>query len=242
MKYLTEEERVRRNLEFSRQFSVRFDTPLDAGGVDRGQDELRKLLVVFALQPGIGLTQGYRLAELHAEAGKRVKEKLIADGMVRTHGLVSKGSGGHFETLELLAPAIEMLGKMGIKPVELVGRGSWLHRVYVCCYLVKWAKWKGYRYWVERWLAPKCVDFCYEDEYGRLNAIEVALSGEASYILEESGMKCAKLEGIYRATLAFNDKELMKRVKKILKDELMGFQEKIRVEYLNEYWVDDEKK
>ena len=241
MRYLSEAQRLKSNSEFSKRFSIVYDVPLSFPNEFNNFDGLQKLLVVNALQTGITLTKSYEIAGIHPEQGIRAKNKLVADGMAREHSIVTKGSGGHCTILELLPPAIEILKKMNISPVEMKGRGSFLHRFYTNKYLAEWAKSKEYKYWIERWLEPKCIDFVYEDEYQRLNAIEVSLSGDALMILE-SGKKCASLKGIHEVTLAFNKRDLMKLVKELLKKELMSVQEKIFLKYLNEYWIDDERK
>lgn len=231
-------------MEFSKRFEIKYDVPLSFPSDFGNFEPLRKLLVVHALNPGMTLTMSYRIAGLHPEQGIRAKNKLIADGMVREHAIVTKGSGGHFSILELMAPAIEVLKRMEIASVELKGRGSFLHRFYVNCYLSEWAKAKQYKFWKERWLdgtnAQKCIDFVYCDEYERLNAIEVFLSGEPNLILE-SAKRCAAIAGIHSVALAFNDKKMMKGVKEILRNELMTFHEKISLNYLNEYCIDDER-
>lgn len=240
MKYITETDRLLRNAEFSKKFAIKYDVPLSFPFEYNNYDDPRKLLVVNAIHPGITLTAGYRMAGLHPENGGRAKEKLVADGMIHEHSLVKKGSGGHPIVLELLLPGIEAVKKMGIVPVSLEGKGSFKHRVYVHCYLVPWAKAQNYKHWIERWFEPKAIDFVYEDEYGRLNAVEVFLSGSVEWIVD-SAKKCASLDGIYSVILAFESQKMMAGTKKMLKNELMHIQEKISIKFLGEYWNDDEK-
>jgi hypothetical protein len=245
MKYLTESQRLQRNLEFQSKLKIVTESPLPFGAEEfTANDAPRRLLAVHALEPGIGLTKSYERAGLGSESGGRTKKKLIADGMVKEHSIVHRGSGGHGEILELLPPALEVLKTMGVSPVDWIGRGEFLHAFYVNKYLVDWAKKNKFKYEIEKWMdgstASKCIDFVYYDEYGRINGIEVFTSGELSVIVT-AGVKCAMLKGVNSVCLALNDKEQLRKVKGILKGELLNIQEKLSVEYLNKFQVDESK-
>ncbi len=200
-------------------------------------DNAVKLVVLAGTIPGMPVLRMYRQLTLHPEEGTRAKDDLIARAMVREWKLSRKGSGGRPTVLELLEAGVNELKKRGIKPAEkMIKRGGWKHDFYAR-WIKRFEEKQGNRVRCEWTLGAKAFDLVSQTPDGKLNGIEICLSGSVSWNVEQA-IKAASVDGVECVVLACEDKKLMKGISDELKRTLLFIREKIRIKWLGEYYPD----
>lgn len=237
MKCLSEEQRRQRIGAFlAGVTAVAAQTKAEAPRETELPQQCLNVLVKAALEPGVQALEVYKTLGQHPAEGKTSVEGLVARGMVRVHRLARKGRGGQPQVLEVLPAGVAELAKRGIKPAEKkLKRGGFKHDVYARG-LEKWAQRMGYAHWFERTLGVKAFDFVYQDNEGRLVAIEICLSGTAKWNAEQA-LKGATVAGVEQVVVACEEKELLTEVERKLKelDALGVFGKKVAARLVADY-------
>jgi len=243
VKNLSEVERLLRVTEFMKSVDVAYHKEFhDFLNRKRDEPDCMRLLRALADRPWLPVTKLYESVNLFAADGVRAKDKLVKDGHVKewVNHFVRRGSGSRPTFLGVTLSGVAVLKSIGITRFVMKGKGSDVAKIYLYAYLKRWAEKKGYRYEFEYWAESKQIDFVYWDEYQRLNAVEVCLSGSVEYNAG-AAVACASLQGVHRVILACDDRKvLMNGVKARLKKELLPVQEKCQVVWLGDFWCGDE--
>lgn len=237
MKHLSESERVARNAGLFGSVQTIKGAEKQSGKVstELSEDSL-KVLVKAGLEPGLFLLVIYKALNMPFATGRGAVNDLEARGMVKVHRLVRKGRGGQPHVLEVLPAGKAELEKRGISPAEKkLKRGGWLHDVYAR-YVERWAREQGFVCWFERVMGAKAFDFVFEDEQRDLVAIEIYMSGLASWIAEQS-IKGAGVAGVKKVIVACETKKALDAVLGELKkiDALGLYAAKIEGRLLGEF-------
>lgn len=243
MKHLSEGERLLRIAGFVKEVDVTHHNEFrDFLNRDAKEADHMRLLRALGDRPWLPVTKLYESVNLGPADGVRAKDKLERDGYARewANYFVRKGSGSRSSFLELSASGAAVLKSIGITPFVMRGKGGFPAKIYFYAYLKPWAERKAFRFEFEYWAESKQIDCVFWDEYQRLNAIEVCLSGSTSYNAD-AAVACAALEGVHRVILACDDRKvLMNSLKARLKMELLPVQAKCQVVWLGDFWCGDE--
>lgn len=242
MKYLTEEERLRRANVLLSQVTAIEAAPAAAVESEK-QNELStaaaNVLIKCALEPATLLLQIYAALSLHAAEGKRAVDELLARGYVKAHRLVRKGRGGQPTVLEVRPAGVEEISRRGITPAErLIARGGYLHDVYAR-FIQSWLRAQGVtRMQFEKTLGEKAFDVLYEDANG-LHGIEICLSGTAEWTATQM-IKAASVAGVLDVVMACEKASFLKGTVAQLQqiDSLGLYRPKIKPMLLADYLTD----
>lgn len=239
MRHIREEERQRRNAEFLKGVVLKYPATMQFQEMHRHNDDHVRLLLKAAVEPGWPLGVYYSELGLHGNASVRAKDRLCRDGLCREVKMTA-GRGGTMTMLEVSELGCGVVSNFGVSPTVLKGKGSFKHKVYVHRYLARFAKSKGYRFWIEKWFEPKAIDFVYADEYSHTVACEVCISG-AAQIHADAGKRCASFDGIHHVLLACEKRPMMIAINNALKKELPTVFGKSSVVHLGDYWIDKQR-
>lgn len=211
MRHLNEQLRSERNRAFMARVSVLAGPPSEPPKTSELSQRAVKVLVKAALEVDITLLAIYEALGFHPAEGKAAIDELLAKGCVQLHRL-PKGRGGQPTVVQILPPGRAELEKRGIVPAaRKVKRGGFLHDVYARR-IERWAKAEGHRYWFERKLGDKSFDFVYEDDGGKLRAIEICLTGSVEWTAQQM-LKAAGVEGITQVICACARTAFLKSIK-----------------------------
>lgn len=200
-------------------------------------NDLLRFLTLVELVFGMPVSWYYEKLFLNADRGTTLKERLLGDGMILQHKVCKKGSGGHLAILEVTDKAKAILQRKGIAVKRILGDGGMRNRFYLVRYLIPYLRRQKWKFQLQRDFENglKRVDVAFIDSYGRLNAMELVLSGTAQYNCE-AAVSCCAIEGMHRVVMLFEDKKLLAEVKKLVKLESMVVQERTSLEWIGDYY------
>ena len=197
---------------------------------EKSTSHLNSLLHECFVRPFSPTTEKYRKLNLSPKNGKKQKDEAIVRGYLE---LVEVKTGKRGASLSLLIPTQAAADILNVSLPHLPGKGGIEHKFWQHT-IKSFYENLGFKAEIEKSIAGKSIDVLVQNVTHSI-ALEVALSGPEQELINIS----KNLEiGVAEIIVAYRSKPLIKRLRKLIKEDVFVQEERISFKELHEFLTD----